>query len=240
MRTMRVARLSSAIVAPTFVASALGGCAPVGPNFVSAGRDRFSRNTKRSRLEDRHAAAERAERANGWTRVPRSGARPAGLFAVTVSNQTVKADEANYRQALAPIDEARAGLFPTVSANGSATHSSPAIQHQGSVTNLTGGIVGRLDPRRVGAGEARDRVEGGRSGGERGQSRQRDARAASGARARLRAAERGGFARRPARRRPSTSTSVRSRSPRTSTTPARRPSPTSSPRRRRCSTPRPS
>ena len=33
---------------------------------------------------------------------------------VAVSNQTFKADEANYRQALALIAEARAGLFPTV------------------------------------------------------------------------------------------------------------------------------
>jgi NodT family efflux transporter outer membrane factor (OMF) lipoprotein len=46
---------------------------------------------------------------------------------VVVSNQTVKADEANYREALALINEARAGLFPTVNGTGSATHSSPSI-----------------------------------------------------------------------------------------------------------------
>ena len=45
--------------------------------------------------------------------------------AVAVSNQTVKADEAAYRQALALINEARAGLFPTVNGNASATRSSP-------------------------------------------------------------------------------------------------------------------
>ena len=50
---------------------------------------------------------------------------------VVVSNQTVKADEANYRQALALINEARAGLFPTINGTGSATRSSPAQ------TNLT-------------------------------------------------------------------------------------------------------
>jgi outer membrane protein TolC len=50
---------------------------------------------------------------------------------VAVSNQTIKADEANYRQALALINEARAGLFPTVEGTGSATRSSP------SQTNLT-------------------------------------------------------------------------------------------------------
>ena len=40
---------------------------------------------------------------------------------VAVSNQTIKADEANYREALALINEARAGLFPTVNGTGSAT-----------------------------------------------------------------------------------------------------------------------
>ncbi len=50
---------------------------------------------------------------------------------VVVSNQTIKADEASYRQALALVNEARAGLFPTVNGIGSATHSSP------SQTNLT-------------------------------------------------------------------------------------------------------
>jgi NodT family efflux transporter outer membrane factor (OMF) lipoprotein len=44
---------------------------------------------------------------------------------VAVSNQTLKADEANYRQALALIAEARAGLFPTLSFNPSLTRSGP-------------------------------------------------------------------------------------------------------------------
>jgi NodT family efflux transporter outer membrane factor (OMF) lipoprotein len=48
-----------------------------------------------------------------------------------VSNQTVKADEANYREALALINEARSGLFPTINGAGSATRSSP------SLTNVT-------------------------------------------------------------------------------------------------------
>ena len=44
---------------------------------------------------------------------------------VSVSNQTLKADEANYREAVALIAEARAGLFPTVNFNPSFTRSSP-------------------------------------------------------------------------------------------------------------------
>ena len=40
--------------------------------------------------------------------------------AVVVSNQTVKADEANYREAIALINEARAGLYPTITGTASA------------------------------------------------------------------------------------------------------------------------
>ena len=43
------------------------------------------------------------------------------------SNQTVKSDEAAYREALALINEARAGLFPTINGTGSATRSSPGV-----------------------------------------------------------------------------------------------------------------
>jgi NodT family efflux transporter outer membrane factor (OMF) lipoprotein len=56
---------------------------------------------------------------------------------VSVSNQTVKADEANYRQALALINEARAGLFPTVGLTGS------AIRNSSAGTNLTAEASGQ-------------------------------------------------------------------------------------------------
>ena len=56
--------------------------------------------------------------------------------AVVISNQTVKADEANYAQGLALINEARAGLFPTINGAGSAVRSSPAR------TTLTGELTG--------------------------------------------------------------------------------------------------
>jgi NodT family efflux transporter outer membrane factor (OMF) lipoprotein len=46
---------------------------------------------------------------------------------VVVSNQTLKADEANYRQALALIAEARAALFPTATGDASATRASPGV-----------------------------------------------------------------------------------------------------------------
>jgi NodT family efflux transporter outer membrane factor (OMF) lipoprotein len=46
---------------------------------------------------------------------------------VSVSNQTLKADEANYREAQALIAEARAQLFPTLSFDPSITRASPGI-----------------------------------------------------------------------------------------------------------------
>ena len=46
---------------------------------------------------------------------------------VAISNQTLKADEANYREAQALIAEARAQFFPTLSFNPSLTRSSPGV-----------------------------------------------------------------------------------------------------------------
>ncbi len=48
---------------------------------------------------------------------------------VKVSNQTLKADEANYRQALALIAEARSGLFPTLNFDPTLSRSSPGVDN---------------------------------------------------------------------------------------------------------------
>jgi NodT family efflux transporter outer membrane factor (OMF) lipoprotein len=53
---------------------------------------------------------------------------------VAVSNQTLKADEANYRQALALIAEARAGLFPTLNFNPSLTRAGPVSAVESGTT----------------------------------------------------------------------------------------------------------
>jgi NodT family efflux transporter outer membrane factor (OMF) lipoprotein len=115
-------RLWVAPAAPLLAALALSSCAAVGPNF------------------ERPAAivSPQFKEIKGWKiATPREG-EPKGAWwsvfhdpeldrlmpDVVVSNQTVKADEANYREALALINEARAGLFPTVQGNGSATRSS--------------------------------------------------------------------------------------------------------------------
>jgi NodT family efflux transporter outer membrane factor (OMF) lipoprotein len=51
---------------------------------------------------------------------------------VSISNQTLKADEANYREALSFIAEARAGLFPTINFDPSLIHS-----HSEGITSTT-------------------------------------------------------------------------------------------------------
>lgn len=71
----------------------------------------------------------------GWTQAAPAAAAPKGDWwksfhdplldrlepMVSVSNQTVREDYANYQQALAEVREARSGLFPTVGISGSAS-----------------------------------------------------------------------------------------------------------------------
>lgn len=54
---------------------------------------------------------------------------------VSVSNQTVRQDYYNYQQALALVREARAGLFPTISASGSATRARASGAGTTTITN---------------------------------------------------------------------------------------------------------
>ena len=122
-------RLSLTPLNLVLAAFALAGCAAVGPNF------------------ERPAAivSPQFKEIKGWKIATPRESEPKGAWwsvfddpeldrlerVVVVSNQTVKADEASYREALALINEARAGLFPTVEGTGSATRSSP------NVTTLT-------------------------------------------------------------------------------------------------------
>src|SRR5271169_4084577 len=111
------------------VAWALSGCAPVGPNFE---RPAAIVSPQFKEVKGWKVATPRANEPKGaWWSVFHDPELDQLMRVVVVSNQTIKADEANYREALALINEARAGLFPTVNGIGSATHSSP------SQTNLT-------------------------------------------------------------------------------------------------------
>ena len=179
--------------APLLIAAlAVSGCAPVGPNFE---RPAAIVSPQFKEIKGWKIATPRANEPKGeWWSVFHDPELAQLMRVVVVSNQTIKADEANFRQGLALINEARAGLFPSINGTGAATRSSPAQ------TTLTAEASGAwtLDI----WGQIRREIEfaAGWRGDERGHSRKRHARRAIGARARLCHASRGGFARGPARR----------------------------------------
>jgi NodT family efflux transporter outer membrane factor (OMF) lipoprotein len=116
------ARLSLTPVSLVLAAFALSGCAAVGPNFE---RPAAIVSPQFKEIKGWKIATPRESEPKGaWWSVFHDPELDQLMSDVVVSNQTVKADEANYRQALALINEARAGLFPTVEGNGSATRSS--------------------------------------------------------------------------------------------------------------------
>ncbi|MBV8796544.1 MAG: efflux transporter outer membrane subunit [Hyphomicrobiales bacterium] len=121
--------MSVARAAPFLASLACSGCAPVGPNFE---RPAAIVSPQFKEIKGWKIATPRANEPKGeWWSVFHDPELDQLMRVVVVSNQTIKADEANYRQGLALINEARAGLFPTVGGTGSATRSSP------SQTNLT-------------------------------------------------------------------------------------------------------
>ena len=96
---------------PPLVALALSGCAPVGPNFE---RPAAIVSPQFKEIKGWKIATPRENEPKGeWWSVFHDPELDRLERVVVVSNQTVKADEANYREALALINEARAGLFPT-------------------------------------------------------------------------------------------------------------------------------
>lgn len=110
---------------PLLLAFALSGCAPVGPNFE---RPAAIVSPQFKEIKGWKIATPRANEPKGeWWSVFHDPELDRLERVVVVSNQAIKADEANYRQALALINEARAGLFPTVNGTGSAERSSPAL-----------------------------------------------------------------------------------------------------------------
>ena len=117
----------------------LAGCA-LGPNY--------------SRPSTATAAATAFKEADGWVKAAPGDLSDRGdwwtLFndptlndleaKVAISNQTLKAAEAAYRESAALLDQQRATLFPTVTLNPSATRSKGA---QPSVTNPATGVTTR-------------------------------------------------------------------------------------------------
>jgi NodT family efflux transporter outer membrane factor (OMF) lipoprotein len=105
--------LALARATPLLASVACSGCAPVGPNFE---RPAAIVSPQFKEIKGWKIATPRANEPKGeWWSVFRDPELDQLIRVVAVSNQTIKADEANYRQALALINEARAGLFPTFS-----------------------------------------------------------------------------------------------------------------------------
>ena len=101
----------------------LGGCDAVGPDYLKPAaivpiEYKEMRGWKVSSPHDDSSKGE-------WWKVFRDSELDRLEAPVRVSNQTLKADEANYRQALALISEARSSLFPVLSANPSIQRSNP-------------------------------------------------------------------------------------------------------------------
>ena len=104
-------------------AAALAGCAPVGPDFE---RPAAVVSPRYKEIAGWKVATPRPDEPKGeWWSLFHDPELAELERAVAISNQTVKADEANYREALALINEARAGLYPTVAGNAAAIRSSP-------------------------------------------------------------------------------------------------------------------
>jgi NodT family efflux transporter outer membrane factor (OMF) lipoprotein len=95
------------------------GCAAVGPDYL---RPAAIVPAQYKEIKGWKLATPRDDFAKGeWWRLFRDPELNALEAQVAVSNQTLKADEANYREALAMIAEARAGLYPTLNFNPSLT-----------------------------------------------------------------------------------------------------------------------
>jgi NodT family efflux transporter outer membrane factor (OMF) lipoprotein len=115
--------LALARAAPLLASVACSGCAPVGPNFE---RPAAIVSPQFKEIKGWKIATPRANEPKGdWWSVFHDPELDQLMRVVAVSNQTIKADEANFRQALALINEARAGLFPTINGTGSATRGLP-------------------------------------------------------------------------------------------------------------------
>ncbi|MGD0186478.1 MAG: efflux transporter outer membrane subunit [Roseiarcus sp.] len=102
------------------------GCAAVGPDYQ---RPAAIVPAQYKEIKGWKLATPRDDFAKGeWWRLFRDAELNKLEAQVAVSNQTLKADEANYREALALIAEARAGLYPTLNFNPSLTRASAGGQ----------------------------------------------------------------------------------------------------------------
>lgn len=127
-------RFSAALL----TSAALAGCA-VGPNYVRPSAP-LSPAFKEAAGWSPAAPADTLDRGDWWSLFndPILNALEAK---VQVSNQNVIAAEAAYREARDVVSEDRAGLFPTVTLNGSGATSGGGVGSKGVITNSGGGTV---------------------------------------------------------------------------------------------------
>ena len=119
-----------AVWAALGMALPIAGCAAVGPDYV---RPAAIVPTQYKEFKGWKLATPHDDFAGGeWWKVFRDHVLDTLEAQVAISNQTLKADEANYREALALIAEARAGLFPTLNFNPSLTRAAS----EGAVSNV--------------------------------------------------------------------------------------------------------
>jgi NodT family efflux transporter outer membrane factor (OMF) lipoprotein len=112
------------------VAGAVEGCAPVGPDFL---RPAAVVSPQYKEIAGWKVATPRTRESKGdWWSIFHDPELSRLEEAVAISNQTVKSDEANYLESLALINQARAGLYPTISGTASVTHG-----NQGSAVETT-------------------------------------------------------------------------------------------------------
>ena len=116
-------------------ASALFGCA-VGPNYVRPTAE--SPSAYKEAIPWKPAEPRDQERRGNWWEVFKDPKLDALMAPVEVSNQTIKTAEARVRQARALTQQARAALFPLVSASASASRSGSGRGTGISVSNTTG------------------------------------------------------------------------------------------------------
>lgn len=138
--------MKSRVIAPA-LALLLGGCATVGPDYRRP-EAALSADWKQAAMW-KPATPQDLSRNDDWWTVFGDVRLDTLIVAIEPSNQNIRAAEAQYRQALALITQARAGLFPTLTGNVQATRSqSPATtntrtgvtSNTGRITNQDGGI----------------------------------------------------------------------------------------------------
>jgi NodT family efflux transporter outer membrane factor (OMF) lipoprotein len=135
-RLLLRSRMRTLTTAVVFSVLALAGCA-VGPNYHRPGApvaQRFKEAEGWKPAEPREAAS-----GTEWWSVFDDATLDELEKQIDVSNQTLKASEAAWRQAVALVSQARAGLLPTVAVTAGASRSGGPGGRAG--TAATGGIV---------------------------------------------------------------------------------------------------